>query len=167
MGTRKDTQSVSAMELDWVMFPMPKEAVTARRANRVPRILPGFPGKACRQVYMGPPALCPFWFFPLYFTESMLSTSFVAIPTMLVATIQNRAPGPPSTMAMATPIILPMPRVVASSVVRDAREDTLPEEARPEPFPKVFFPGGESPPNAHFSANFKFLKGKNRRRSIR
>ena len=80
---------------------------------------------------MGPPAISPLSFVPLYFTASMLSTSLVAIPTILVATIQNSAPGPPSTMAVATPTILPIPRVVASSVVREAREETLPEDLRP------------------------------------
>ncbi len=165
LGTPKATHMASAMELDWVMFPMPKDAVTAKSAKRNPSAFPAlFTGNPRRQVYMGPPAICPLSFIPLYFTASMLSTSLVAIPTTLVITIQNKAPGPPRTMAVATPTIFPIPRVVASSVVRDARDVTFPEDAF---FPFTFPFSAGPPPKAHFKANFRFFRGRRSRRSIR
>ena len=112
--------------------------------------------RAFMQTYIGPPAVSPFSFFPLYLTESMLSTSLVARPMMLVTTIQNSAPGPPSTIAVATPTMLPMPRVVASSVVSAEKDDIFPSPPLPL-----------SPPNAHFSAHFRFFSGKNLRRAMR
>ena len=36
LGMWKETHNASAMELDCVMFPIPKEAVTAKRAKQVP-----------------------------------------------------------------------------------------------------------------------------------
>ena len=152
LGIRKETQSVSAMELDWVMFPMPKDAVTAKRAKANPKNLPiSLRRNALRQVYMGPPTVSPLSFLLRYFTDS-----FVAMPTKLVATIQNKAPGPPNTMAEATPMIFPMPRVVASSVVKAAKEEIFPLPPAPLSIPK-----------AHFRANFRFLRGRNFSRSIR
>lgn len=138
---------------------------------------------------MGPPATSPRSFLPLYFTASMLSASLVAMPMTLVTTIQNSAPGPPSTMAEATPTIFPMPRVVASSVVREDREDIFPEEIFPEEiFPEEIFPEdvpeslrpvlllserflsaslSPSIPRAHLRANLRFRIGKKSIRIIR
>jgi len=42
----------------------------------------------------------------------------------VLAVIQNNAPGPPSTMAVATPTIFPVPIVAASSVVRAEKGET-------------------------------------------
>ena len=116
------------------------------------------------------------------------------MPTTLVTTIQNSAPGPPSTMAEATPTIFPMPRVVASSVVREDREDIFPEEIFPEDiFPEEIFPEEIFPedvpeslrpvlllserflsaslspsiPRAHLRANLRFRIGKKSIRIIR
>ena len=43
----------------------------------------------------------------------------VAVPTKAASHIQNNAPGPPETMAVATPTILPVP-IVAESAVHSA-----------------------------------------------
>ena len=45
------------------------------------------------------------------------SAYLVAMPTSAVIHIQNTAPGPPSTTAVATPAILPVPMVAANAVI--------------------------------------------------
>ena len=71
--------------------------------------------------------------------------------------IQNSAPGPPNTMAVATPTIFPVPIVAASSVVRAEKEET--------PSPSVPFRLLEW--NTRPSAANRFLKGRKRRLIIR
>ena len=63
----------------------------------------------------------------------------------------------PSTMAVATPTIFPVPMVAASSVVREENEDT--------PLPSV--PFRLSGKNTRLSAAGRFFKGRNRKLSIR
>ena len=45
------------------------------------------------------------------------SAYFVEIPNAAAIHIQTRAPGPPSTIAVATPTILPVPIVPANAVI--------------------------------------------------
>ncbi len=40
------------------------------------------------------------------------------MPTAAVTHIQNRAPGPPTEMAVATPMMLPVPMVAARAIIR-------------------------------------------------
>ncbi len=47
--------------------------------------------------------------FCLYICASVDSKNAVAAPKNAISHIQNIAPGPPSTMAVATPAILPVP----------------------------------------------------------
>ena len=108
------------------------------------------PPSALTQVYIGPPAASPLSFLVRYCTDRVLSASLVAMPIKLVSTIQNRAPGPPSTMAVTTPMMFPVPMVTASSVVSAENEDTFPFSP----------PDFASPLTAHFSANLRFLRGK-------
>ena len=49
-------------------------------------------------------------------TDNVLVKKFVDIPTTAVTHIQNKAPGPPSDIAAATPAMLPIPTVEASAV---------------------------------------------------
>ena len=50
----------------------------------------------------------------------------VAVPTIAAIHIQNKAPGPPDTIAVATPTILPVPMVAESAVQSAAKLDTSP-----------------------------------------
>ena len=54
--------------------------------------------------------------FPRYITAKEHVKYLVVIPMMALIHIQNRAPGPPMEMAMATPAILPIPIVEDSAV---------------------------------------------------
>ena len=51
-----------------------------------------------------------------YFTASRPSENFVAMPNSAASHIQNIAPGPPATMAVATPTMLPVPMVADRAV---------------------------------------------------
>ena len=55
--------------------------------------------------------------FTRYLTAKIASPYFVAIPNKPAKNIQKTAPGPPRTMAVATPTILPVPIVAAEAVV--------------------------------------------------
>ena len=55
----------------------------------------------------------------LYLTANIPSAYFVAIPKNAASHIQNNAPGPPATIAVAHPTILPVP-IVAESAVHNA-----------------------------------------------
>jgi len=52
-----------------------------------------------------------------YLMARIASAYFVAMPKNAVIHIQNTAPGPPSTTAVATPAMLPVPTVAARAVV--------------------------------------------------
>ena len=51
-----------------------------------------------------------------YFTASRPSENFVAMPNSAASHIQNIAPGPPATMAVATPTMFPVPMVADRAV---------------------------------------------------
>ena len=51
-------------------------------------------------------------------TPSEQVKNFVAMPTIAEIHIQNTAPGPPATMASATPAILPSPMVLESAAAK-------------------------------------------------
>ena len=48
------------------------------------------------------------------------------MPTRAVIHIQNRAPGPPMAMAVATPTMLPVPMSAAMAVIRAFQGDISP-----------------------------------------
>ena len=54
------------------------------------------------------------------------SEYLVAVPTSAAIHIQNKAPGPPATIAVATPTIFPVPIVAESAVHNAAKLDTSP-----------------------------------------
>ena len=54
----------------------------------------------------------------LEFMANTASAYLVAIPKIPVIHIQNRAPGPPATIAVATPAIFPVPTVAARAVIK-------------------------------------------------
>src|SRR5690606_41438647 len=73
-----------------------------------------------------PPDIRPFSFLTRYLTASTPSPYLLAIPNKAVIHIQNTAPGPPRTHAVATPAILPVPMVAESAVIREATCEILP-----------------------------------------
>ena len=70
--------------------------------------------------------ICPSSATTRYFTASRHSEYFVAVPTSAAIHIQNKAPGPPATIAVATPTILPVPMVADNAVHSAAKLDTSP-----------------------------------------
>ena len=55
-----------------------------------------------------------------YLTAKTPSPYLVAMPNSAVIHIQNTAPGPPNTQAVATPAILPVPIVADRAVMSEA-----------------------------------------------
>ena len=76
---------------------------------------------------MAPPAISPRSLTTRYFTAIILSAYLVERPTTAVSHIQTRAPGPPATIAVATPAMLPTPTVAESAVINDWKEEISPE----------------------------------------
>src|SRR5690625_5890309 len=93
---------------------------------------------------MGPPAISPRASCTRYFTASTASAYFVAMPNTAVIHIQNTAPGPPSTTAVATPAILPVPMVAESAVIR--------QRSVKYPLAALYFYGRKPPALAHRAA---------------
>ena len=67
-------------------------------------------------------------------TASRPSEYLVAIPNRAASHIQNIAPGPPATMAVATPTMLPVPMVAESAVHKAPKLDTSPFASSPFSF---------------------------------
>ena len=119
-GMPKVVFSAEAMELACVILPIPKEANTANKAKATAKIFPRLGmGNAFFITYIGPPAISPASFTSLYFTDSRLSAYLVDSPNRAESHIHTRAPGPPETIAVATPTIFPVPMVAASAVISD------------------------------------------------
>ena len=95
---------------------------------------------------MGPPDFSPRLLVVRYLTASTPSAYLVAMPKMAVTHIQNTAPGPPATTAVATPAMLPVPMVADSAVISAPKCDTSPSWS----LPSSFLPWGVK---ACFSAN--------------
>ena len=79
---------------------MPKDDSTVAKANKIPThfmstFLPRSRKLAFFMKYMGPPDIVPSEIFSLYLWDNVTSTNFVVIPTIAVASIQNKAAGPP------------------------------------------------------------------------
>ena len=70
--------------------------------------------------YIAPPSIRPSRVFTRYLTAISDSAYLVAIPKTPVSQHHSTAPGPPSAMAVPTPIILPVPIVDARAVVSAA-----------------------------------------------
>ena len=119
-GILKVLFKASAIELACVMLPIPKDARTAKTAKSVAITAPSFLYlKPFFMAYIGPPTISPSAFISLYFTARTLSAYLVESPKRAEIHIQTIAPGPPMTMAVATPTILPVPMVAARAVIRD------------------------------------------------
>ena len=114
------------IELACVMLPIPKEAQTANSANSVAITLPKVPPMPFFIAYIGPPAISPTEFVSRYLTARTDSAYLVDRPNAALIHIQTIAPGPPSTIAVATPTILPVPTVALSAVISDWNGDRSP-----------------------------------------
>ena len=105
-------------ELDWTAPPMPNEASAANNANRTATTFAQVaPLKPRSRAYIAPPSMSPLWSLTRYLTEMSVSAYLVAMPRIPMIHIQNTAPTPPLTMAVATPTMLPVPMVAESAVV--------------------------------------------------
>ena len=127
VGTLNVLLRDSDMELACVIFPIPNEAMTAKSANSQPSTAPNF---LCLNaffiVYIGPPLISPLAFTSRYLIASIHSENLDVRPNAADIHIHTSAPGPPDTMAVATPTIFPVPMVAASAVVSAENGDTSP-----------------------------------------
>ncbi len=128
VGTLNVLCMESEMEFACVIFPIPKDASTAKRANRNANKRPAhLILNPFFIVYIGPPLISPLLFFSRYLIESVHSLYFVASPNKAQIHIHTSAPGPPITIAVATPTMLPVPIVAASAVVSAENGEISPE----------------------------------------
>ncbi|CAK7004381.1 MAG: hypothetical protein EUB_01425 [Eubacterium sp.] len=94
--------------------------MTAKSENKNASRLPShLTLKPFFMAYMGPPAISPDEFVSRYLTARTLSPYLVERPNSALIHIHTSAPGPPNTMAVATPTILPVPMVAARAVIKD------------------------------------------------
>ena len=111
--------------------PMPNDASAARAAKAMAPtlahqgVVPFFL-KARSQAYMAPPSISPLWSLTRYFTLTKVSAYLVAMPKTPVSHIHSTAPGPPDTMAVPTPTMLPVPIVGARAAHSAPKGDTSP-----------------------------------------
>ena len=102
---------------------MPKEATAVNSANSTAiHFHPSPRSKA----YIGPPSMRPSAVFTLYLMASSPSPYLVAMPKSPVSQHHITAPGPPRAMAVAMPMMLPVPMVAASAVAKERNCDTSP-----------------------------------------
>ncbi len=115
------------IEFPCATFPIPKDAKTVNMAKAMPKIDPGFLFlKPLFMVTIGPPIISPLAFTVRYFIASIHSANLEVRPKAADTHIHTKAPGPPATMAVATPIIFPVPIVAANAVINAEKGDTSP-----------------------------------------
>ena len=105
------------------VLPIPNDANVAKRANRTAS---HFQPNPFSRAYIGPPNIVPRLVFTRYFTASNPSAYLVEIPKTPVNQHQSTAPGPPRAIAVATPMMLPVPIVAASAVASAPNCETSP-----------------------------------------
>ena len=121
-GVEKLVMKASVSWLAFIMHRVPNMPAMAKNlAMGVQR----FP-RPCSIMCMGPPCGLPLSSRPLYMIASTPSWYLVAMPTSALTHIQNIAPGPPITRAMATPAILPRPTVAATTPASACTDDIWP-----------------------------------------
>ena len=75
---------------------------------------------------MAPPRTVPSSLNLRYLIPSVISANLEAMPKMAAIIIQNRAPGPPTTIAVATPAIFPEPTMAETLVMAAWKEVSSP-----------------------------------------
>ena len=111
------------MALACTVLPMPKAAIAVNRAKR---IASHFQPRPRSRAYIGPPSILPLTPCTRYLMANRPSAYFVEMPNTPVSQHQNTAPGPPRAMAVATPMMLPVPMVAARAVAKEPNCDTSP-----------------------------------------
>ena len=109
-------------------------------------------------VYIGPPDISPFSLTSRYLIANIHSLNLEVSPKHAEIHIHTKAPGPPENMAVATPIILPVPIVAASAVINAEKGDTS---------PVPLFLVLASLLNTLCNAYPRFLHGRNLNRTVR
>ena len=126
-GVVKVVIRASVNWLAFIMHRVPKRPATAKKRASGVHFLP----RPCSIMCIGPPWGAPVSSRPLYIMASTPSWYFVAMPTSALTHIQNIAPGPPMTSAMATPAMLPNPTVAATTEARAWADDICPVVSPP------------------------------------
>ena len=103
--------------------PMPRPQSAAKKAKVIPSHFSFNPRSSA---YIAPPSIVPSWLFTRYFRAITVSAYLVAIPKTPVNQIQRTAPGPPSAMAVPTPMMFAVPTVEARAVVSAPNCETSP-----------------------------------------
>ena len=122
-GTPHVSLTRSAIELDCTILPMPRAATAVKMQKSIANHFMFNPRSSA---YIGPPDISPLAFVTRYLIASNPSEYLVAMPSTPVSQHQNTAPGPPRDIAVATPMILPVPIVAANAVARAANWLTSP-----------------------------------------
>ena len=149
----------SEIEFACVIFPIPKEAITAKIAKSIPSTAPTFLFlKPFFIVYIGPPDISPRSLTSLYLIANIHSENLEDNPKQAEIHIQTNAPAPPETIAVATPTIFPVPIVAAKAVVNAENGDT-------SPFPLLFVL--DSLLNVFLIAQGRFLQVKKLQRIVK
>ncbi len=106
----KKSTRPSATELACTMLPMPRAATAVKKANNTARNFHLFPNPSSIK-YIGPPRTWPSGSIRRYITARVHEVYLTAMPKTAVTHIQKSAPGPPMAIAVATPVIFPVPMV--------------------------------------------------------
>lgn len=133
--------------LAWNMLPPPTPKKKMAMAKAPVRIVAGTRpnrSKATGRYLNGPPEIVPSSLTERYFTPSVHSANFVAMPSRPQMIIQNVAPAPPSASAAPTPAMLPRP--------------TVPESAEDRAWKWVISPGSSSRENLPRTTSVASLK---------
>ena len=115
------------MALACTVLPMPKAAMAVKIAKSTAS---HFQPRPFSKAYIGPPSILPLFVFSRYLMASSPSAYFVEMPNTPVSQHHSTAPGPPKAMAVATPMMLPVPMVAARAVASEANCDTSPSALR-------------------------------------
>ena len=117
LGTPKYSRVTSATLQVWNMLPPVKANNSSARQKNPPMTFPNGRSFGCssdrpsRATYMAPPCGFSGSLVSRYNSASVTSVVFSAMPTMPTTHIQNTAPGPPKSTAIAMPAIAPRPTV--------------------------------------------------------
>ena len=113
-----------AMALDCTEFPIPNAAIPVKTQKSTAS---HFIFNPLSRAYIGPPIMVPSGVFTLYLIARSPSLYLVAIPKKPAIQHHSTAPGPPRVMAVATPMMLPVPIVAAREVARAPNWLTSPD----------------------------------------
>ena len=108
---------VTIASTSWLACRRHRQPTSPTHANMIARGLNLGPRPSVI-TYMGPPLTSPSLFRPLYMMARVPSKNLVAMPTRALTHIQKMAPGPPTTRAIATPAMFPMPTVALIALIR-------------------------------------------------